>query len=63
MFCVSTAQAASADGAAFAAASEDGSIAVHSLHFAPIQCTYGNRSVHRQAGNTLEILNTAFWNI
>ena len=42
-------QAASADGAAFAVACEDGSIRMHKLRFDPVQSTYGHRFAYRWA--------------
>lgn len=40
-------QAASPDGVTFAAACEDGSVAVHTLQFAPLQCSFDSRFAHR----------------
>ena len=42
-------QAASADGAAFAVACEDGSIRMHGLRSDPVHSTYGQRSAYRWA--------------
>ena len=42
-------QASSPDGSAFATAGEDGGVAVYSLHFEALHCTWRDRFAQRSA--------------